>query len=64
MADSLNDKLGKMLSGMNNPAAKVKLQKVLDLIKSGKADDLIKGMNANDKGKMEELAKKINKLTE
>ena len=64
MADSLNDKLGKMLSGMNNPAAKVKLQKVLDLIKSGKADDLIKGMDAKDKGKMEELAKKINKLTE
>ena len=64
MADSLNDKISKLLSGMDNPAAKVKIQKMLDLIKSGKADDLIKNLNTNDKGKMEDLAKKINKMTQ
>ena len=64
MADSMNDKLSKLLSGMNNPAAKVKLQKMMEMIKSGKADELLKNLNTKDKGTMEDIAKKINKMTE
>ena len=64
MADLLNQKLSRMLAGMNNPANKEKINKMVDLIKSGKADELLKNIDINDKGKLADLAKKMGKLSE